>query len=117
MAAFKFNLKIDQGATFVQPLTWKTGTPALPVNLTGCTARMQVRAKIDAPVALMTLTTENGGIALGGAAGTVTLTITSAATTLLAWRAAVYDLEIIFADLTVRRLLAGAVTVSPEVTR
>ena len=117
MAAFKVNLKIDQGASFNKLVTWKAGTPALPVNLTGCTARMQIRGKLTDAVALLDLTTENGGIALGGVAGTVTIIITAAQTTLIAWKAAVYDLEIIYADATVRRLLAGSVSVSPEVTR
>ena len=117
MAAFKVNLKIDQGATFRKVVTWKAGTPALPVNLTGCTARMQIRGKITDAAALLDLTTVNGGIALGGVLGTITLNITAAQTALIAWKAAVYDLEIIYADATVRRLLSGSVSVSPEVTR
>jgi hypothetical protein len=117
MAAFKLNLKIDQGATFQKIVTWKTGTPAAPVDLTGCTARMQIRARLTDALALLTLTTENGGIALGGDTGTITMTITAAATTLLTWASGVYDLEIIFANGTIRRLLYGSVSVSPEVTR
>lgn len=118
MAAYKLNLRIDQGATFTQLVTWKTGKkPGVPVNLTGCTARMQVREKLDAPAVLVELTTENGGIVLGGAAGTVTLRIEAAATAVYEWRYGVYDLEIIFADGTVRRLMHGSVSVSPEVTR
>lgn len=117
MSAFKLSLKIDQGSTFNQLVTWKTGTPAVAVDLTGCTARMQVRSKLESPVVLLSLTTENGGIALGGIAGTVTLNISAVATAAITWSSAVYDLEIVFANATVRRLLAGGVTVSPEVTR
>jgi hypothetical protein len=117
MAAFKLNLKINQGATFRKVITWKAGTPALPVDLTGCTARMQMRGKITDAAFLLELTTENGGIALGGVLGTITLNITAAQTTLIAWKSAIYDLEIVYADATVRRLLAGSVSVSPEVTR
>ena len=117
MAAFKVNLKIDQGASFNKLVTWKAGTPALPVNLTGCSARMQIRGKLLDAVALLDLTTVNGGIALGGVAGTVTIIITAAQTTLFAWASAVYDLEIVYADGTVRRLLTGSVSVSPNITR
>lgn len=117
MAAFKLPLKIDQGATFNQIVTWKTGTPPAVVNLTGCTARMQVRGKLTDTAVLLDLTTANGGIVLGGVAGTVTIKLSAAQTTAIAWKAAVYDLEIIFADGTVRRLLSGSTTVSPEVTR
>lgn len=117
MAAFKLNLGIDQGATFVKNVTWKTGKPATPVDLTGCTARMQIRPKVDSADVLVSLTTENGGITLGDAAGTVAIRIEADATEDFTWKGGVYDLEIEFADGTVRRLLAGSVSVSPEVTR
>ncbi|XXQ53890.1 hypothetical protein ACA040_002572 [Xenophilus aerolatus] len=117
MAAFKLKLSIDQGATFTRQVTWKTGKPATPVDLTGCIARMQIREAIESPEVLVSLTTANGGITLGGAAGTVALRIEAAATAEFQWTAGVFDLEIEFADGTVRRLLAGTVTVSPEVTR
>ena len=117
MAAFKVPLKIDQGATFRKSVTWKTGTPATPVDLTGCTARMHVRSDIKSPTVLLDLTTVNGGITLGGAAGTVELMLTDEQTAAITWTTAVYDLEIEFATGDVRRLLYGSVSVSPEVTR
>ncbi len=117
MAASKLNLYIEQGATFSQLITWKAGTPSLPVDLTGCTARMQIRAKTTSDTVLLSLTTENSRIALGGAAGTITLTLTDEETAVLAWPKGVYDLEIAFGNGTVRRLLYGSVVVSPEVTR
>jgi hypothetical protein len=121
MAAFKLNLKIDQGASFARLVTWKTGDPAVatvPVDLTGCTARMQVRASVNSPTVLLSLTTENGGIVLGGTAGTVELCIlTAEQTAALTWARGVYDLEIVYNPDNVRRLLHGTVTVSREVTR
>jgi hypothetical protein len=117
MAAAKLKLLVEQGATFRKVLTWKAGTPAVPVDLTGCTARMQFRADITAAAPLVTLTTENGGIVLGGALGTIELIITATTTAAFAWATAVYDLELAFASGDVRRLIYGAVTVSPEVTR
>ncbi|ADU36235.1 hypothetical protein [Variovorax paradoxus] len=118
MAGFKLNLRIDQGATFNQLATWRTGKrPGVPVDLTGCTARMQIREKLAAPSVLVDLTTENGGILLGGSTGAITMRIEAAVTAAYAWRSGIYDLEIIFADDTVRRLMHGSVSVSPEVTR
>jgi hypothetical protein len=114
---FKHPIKIIQGATLRDVTTWKTGTPAVAVDLTGCTARMQIRAKIADTAALKSLTTENGGIALGGAAGTVTIFLSATDTAAIAWKSGVYDLEIVFASGDVRRLLSGSVSVSPEVTR
>ena len=112
-----YNITLYQGATFRLPLTWKAGDPATAVNLTGCTARMQVRADMKAPKALITLTTENGGIVLGGAAGTIQIIVTAADTTPLQLQGGVYDLEIIFPGGDVRRLLQGSVDILPEVTR
>ena len=117
MAAGKLKLLIEQGATFRKTLTWKAGTPAVPVDLTGCTARMQFRAEIAATTPLITLTTENGGITLGGALGTIELVITATATAAITWTTAVYDLEVVFASGDVWRLVYGPVTVSLEVTR
>ena len=117
MAAAKLKLLIEQGATFRKLLTWKAGTPQVPVDLTGCTARMQLRTEIGASVPLVTLTTENGGIVLGGVAGTIELIITAASTAGFTWTTAVYDLEVVMANGDVRRLVYGPVTVSLEVTR
>jgi hypothetical protein len=117
MAAGKLKLLIEQGATFRKTLTWKAGVPAVPVNLTSCTARMQFRSEIASATPLITLTTENGGIVLGGALGTIELIITATATAAITWTTGVYDLEVAFASGDVRRLVYGPVTVSPEVTR
>lgn len=117
MAAAKLKLAIEQGATFRKTLTWKAGKPAVAVDLTGCTARMHIRAEITSPTPLVTLTTENDGITLGGVAGTIVLLITATATAAFAWEAGVYDLEVVFANGDVRRLLYGPVVVSLEVTR
>lgn len=118
MPAFKVPLRIDQGATFRKVVTWKAGTPAAPVDLSGCTARAQIRATVTSPDVLHEMTTAtDGGITLGGLLGTVTLDIDEPTTAAFAWKTAVYDLEIVFADGTVRRLLQGPVSVSPEVTR
>lgn len=118
MAASKFNLKIEQGATFSLPITWKAGSPTpVPVDLTGCTARMQIRQKLTDTAILVALTTENGRIELGGSAGTIALLLTAVETAAFQWVTGVYDLEIAFPDDTVRRLLQGNVAVSKEVTR
>lgn len=117
MAAFKVPLKIDQGATFRKSATWKAGTPYVPVDLTGCTARMHIRSDVKSTTVLVTLTTANGGITLGGTAGTIEIYMTDEATTLFAWTSGVYDLEVEFPNGEVRRLMYGSVSVSPEVTR
>lgn len=115
--AGKRNLTIEQGTTFRKSWTWRAGSPSAAVDLTGCTARMQIRAKVDSAAILLELTTENNRIVLGGVAGTIDLIVSAADTAALAWKSGAYDLEIVFADGTVRRLLKGSVFIDPEVTR
>jgi hypothetical protein len=69
------DLYIEQGATFAYTITWRDSDDEL-VDLDGYTARMQLRSTEEAadPAAL-SLTTENSRIALGGAAGTIVLTV------------------------------------------
>jgi hypothetical protein len=117
MAAFRLPLTILQGETFSHPLVWKAGVPAVPVDLTGCSARMQVRSVVTSGAVLLELTSANGRIQLGGSSGEIELRLTAAETEALAWRNAVYDLEIVHSDASVRRLLEGSIKVKPEVTR
>ena len=109
-------LTIYQGATFRKRLRWES--PAgTPIDLTGATARMQVRLEKETPTALVDLTTENGGIVLGGAAGTVDLYLSDAATAAMGWESGVWDLEIVHTSGDVTRLAEGSIGVSKEVTR
>lgn len=106
---------LEQGATFRRVITWRDDDGNL-VNLTGYTARMQVR-RIPGDTTLLELTTANGRISLGGSAGTITLLVTAAVTAALTkWPSAVYDLELIDGSGTVTRLLEGKMRFSPEVT-
>lgn len=114
--AAKYKITIYQGETFSKVFTWKTGDPKNPVDLTGYTARMQIRKKYGSTVVLLSLTTENGGVTLGGVAGTIILNISAADTSSIDWTAGVYDLELISAGGIVKRLLQGTIKISPEVT-
>jgi hypothetical protein len=116
MPAGIYNLTIEQGATFILPVTWKDANDN-PINLTGYTARMQVRQYKDSTAALVTATTENNGIVLGGALGTITITITATATAALPAIIGFYDLELVSGAGTVSRLLQGTATISAEVTK
>lgn len=107
---------IEQGATFDITLTCRDEAGTL-VNLTGYTARMQIRANKKATTTLLELTTENGRIVLGGAAGTLQLILSATVTAAIDWTRGVYDLEVINADGFVQRLWQGDVEVDKEVTR
>lgn len=114
--ADNFTLGVDTSA-YAAYVSGGKADNGVPFDLTGYIARMQVRATIASASALIDLTTANGGIVLGGTAGTIRVIITAAATAALTISEGVYDLELIPADLSVRRLLQGTVTVSKEATR
>lgn len=110
------NLTIYQGSRFRYPMRWLIG-PNLqtltPVDLTGYTARLQVRD--GAGNLLLDLTTENGGITLGGVLGTIVLLLTTAQTTALTWDVGTYHLEMVQPDLEAIRLMGGRMQVSQEI--
>lgn len=113
MIAATYNMLADQGATFGRVITWNTSA-GTPVNLTGYTAKMQVRTTDSTRTLVLELSTINGRIALGGAAGTITLTVTAADMGVTAG-VHVYDLELTVGT-TVTRLTQGQFDIRPEVT-
>lgn len=88
-----------------------------PVSLTGYTARMQVRKKLQDTDPVLTLTTENGGIVLDNTLKTITLKVTAAQSALLDFTQAVYDLELVAANGSVYRFAEGSIQLKAEVTR
>ena len=89
----------------------------LPIDLTGYTARMQIRQTAESSTFLAELTNANGGITLGGTAGTVTIVMTAAVTAALTAGRAVYDLELVPPNSKTIRWLAGTVNITREITR
>lgn len=105
---------IQQGADFQQVLTWENAN-GTAVNVTGYSALMQIRTSVGGEV-LLELSTENGMIALGGSAGTITLHIDAETTAGLDFIKGVYDLQMISGSDFVTRLVEGVVALSPAVT-
>lgn len=115
-----YDLCIDQNSTFSKTFTWTTysttgaaGAAPQPVDLTGWTAAMQIRAF---PLATAVLFDASSDITLGGVAGTIALVIPAATTAGFTWFSGVYDLLLTDPSGNVTRLLSGNVTVSPGVT-
>ena len=109
------DLCIPAGATFSRVIRYKAD--GSNVNLTGFTARAQIRPSAASATTTLSLTTENTRITLGGTAGTITLNISATDTAALTAGRYVYDLELVSAGGIVTRLLQGVVTVSANVTR
>jgi hypothetical protein len=115
MSAATLDLIIEQGATYVREFRWLTD--GVPVNLTGYTAKMQVRETAASADVLLEASTANGKIAIAADAGRVTITLSATETAALEWRSGKYDLELTSPSGTVYRLLKGYVEVSQEVTK
>jgi len=117
MTAGLYDIVIEQGATFRRVIVARNKTTNALLDLTGCTAEMQVRSSVDASASLLTLSTTNGRITLGGTAGTITLEISKTDTAAITFERGVYDFELTLANGKVDRLFEGRVFVSKEVTR
>lgn len=122
MTAAKWNLTIEQGATFQLALQLSTGGTVAdggtPIDLTGYDARMHVRQRVKSPTTLLDLSITSTNIVITDAVnGWLQITMSEAETKALMWKSGVYDLEIESSGGFVKRLLHGSVKVSPEVTR
>lgn len=115
MPAGVHNFTIEQGATWSRDLTIKN-PDGTPMNLTGFSARMQVRKDVDANTTLVELSTTNGLITVTPLLGKLTLTLDAASTGSLT-KGGVYDLEIISGGGEVTRIIEGQVVLKKNVTR
>ena len=123
MIAGIYNLFIEQGATFVRLIEIEYPDPSdftimLPFDLSGFSASMQVRRTVDSSTPQITLTDTNGRIEMQpvGAMNSMRLSLTPAETAILT-SDGVYDIEIEDSSGNIQRILRGAVSLSPEVTR
>jgi tRNA threonylcarbamoyladenosine modification (KEOPS) complex Pcc1 subunit len=104
MTAGFHHFVIEQGATFSKTLTLKDSSDTL-INLTGYAGGE------------MDLRTSNSRMALGGSAGTVTLTISASDTSGLDIQDGVYDLELTDGSSNIYRILEGTFQVRPQVSK
>jgi hypothetical protein len=126
MSAGRYDITLEQGATFDLPLRYRT--PAgVAVDLTGYSAKMQVR---EAPASSLFVEfnsslTANGFILMSGTAanredganGNLRVYMTAANTAALTRFNGRYDLELRDSSGYVTRLLEGQFRVEPEITR
>ena len=126
MIAGVYNITIEQGTTFYRLID--VMEPDVldpdeydPFNLTGYTARMQIRRTVDNADTMISLTSPtvngNGITVMDGANNAISINMT-AATTATIPTSGVYDLEIVKTSTgAVSRLIQGTITLSLEVTR
>jgi hypothetical protein len=127
MIAGVYNITCEQGSSFLRTLEIEepdlvadpTGQTYDEFDLTGYTARMHVRRTVESTSTLVELTTENGRLEINPTGDTVNLIkmSMSASVTSTITSSGVYDLEIIDDDGFVSKVVKGAFTLIPEVTR
>lgn len=127
MIAGVYNITCEQGSSFLrileleQPdlITDPTGQTYGDFDLTNHTARMQVRRTVESASAIVTLTTENLGLEInptGDTTNLIRMTMSDSVTASIT-SSGVYDLEIVDGEGFVSKVIKGAFTLVPEVTR
>lgn len=118
MPAGLYDMMCEQGATFSRVITWKDAGSD-PVDLTGYTARMQVRPTVTSDTITLDLTSANGGLVFKTprTLGQIEVVVSATTTAGLTPGSYVYDLELVSSTAVVTRLLQGKFTVKAEVTR
>lgn len=115
------NIEIDQGATKTIQFIYDDISTGLPIDLSGYTAKMQVRDMAGTTV-LLDFSTANGKLTLGGSDGLVRILLapidTTVFTTVPEWRRGVYDVYLTkTSDGTVTRLVKGLFLILPRITQ
>lgn len=119
-----FNFSLDQGATKRFRLVYRfrsgfssDGEPVYQSHdLTGCTARMQVRNTQGGSI-LADLSEDHGiSIQPDGELGVISVELSPTDTGSMTSRRAVYDLELTFPSGDIVRLIQGKISVSPNIT-
>lgn len=112
------DLTVYKGSTFVQAVQWKTGATPTPVDLTGCSIRMQIRERVTTATTIDDLTTQNSRIVITDAVqGKFEIRIPANTSSAYTVNSGVYDVEVVMTDGSPYRILEGSVSFSPEVTR
>jgi len=127
MAAGKYTILIEQGATLKLDLAYKDSTNK-SIDLTGYSGKMQIKNDYSSSATTTYLTLSSSrypdgtGINFSGSAnllpptsGTIGIIISAATSSLLTFDTAYYDLEITSGSV-VTRLLQGTVQISKQVT-
>lgn len=125
MPAGRYNLLIEQGATFEVELQYKDSNGVV-VDLTGYSGRLQIRPSIGSPTAYLCLSSslnaDGTGLNFSGSngstpptSGSIGVYISAITSSMLTFNTGVYDLEIQSGSF-VTRLLQGNVQLSKEVT-
>jgi len=88
-----------------------------PIDLTGVTGRMQIRASANSDTVIQELTSTNGLLNISNVNKTITLTMSDTITAGFDFSTAVYGLELISSSGQVTPFCVGSIALFKEVTR
>ena len=119
-------LVIRQGKTLRRHWKWCNPVPGSnppladesnPIDMTGYSARLQVRRRTSDVTLLSFTDALGGGLTINGPSGDVDLEVSDTVTAALGFSSAVWDLEVEAPDGTVTELDSGRAVLKREVTR
>lgn len=114
MGAVRFNISTDQGVSFSAEFRLRAGN--VPLDLTGATARAQVREDVYSDVALVTLDSEAGDIDFDRAGGAIMLRFAPEHTAAVKIEAE-WDVFVYMPDGQSIKVAYGEFVAAPSVTR
>lgn len=115
MIAGIYNITCEQGSTFSRTFTIQNPDGTV-YDLSGYSARLQIRRDFDSSTIMYTASTTNGRITMSVMFGEIVVDIPAADTASIT-RDGVYDLEIFNAEGIVYKVVKGRFTLDKEVTR
>ena len=109
------NWEVDQNTTFSFVIQYRTKSGD-PIDLTGATAKMQVRDTKGGSKLAFTLTSPSGGITIDTATGKLNIRMTPTQTNKLYYPKSAYDIMLIESNGVKTKLVEGFLTLSRSVT-
>lgn len=107
------NIEIEQGSSW-ELTHQQLQSNGLPVNLTGCILRGQIRELPSNPLAIASITCV---LDSDPRSGKFTLSLNEATTKQFTFKTAYYDIECVDATNKVTKLLKGKIILNPEITK
>jgi len=109
------NFEVDQNATFSFVVEYKD-EDGNAIDLSGASAKMQVRDTKGGTKLAVTLTSPSGGITIDGPNGKLTVKMTPTQTSKIFYPKSSYDLMVVDSNANKIKLLEGFMTLNRSVT-
>ena len=114
--AVQKNWEVDQNATFKFQVQYTEDDEVTPIDLTGASAKMQVRDTKGGSKLAFTLTSPAGGITIDGPNGILNIVVTPTQTNKLFYPKSSYDVMVVDSNGNKTKIVEGFMTLSRSVT-